>query len=103
MLAHFIEQVIQPLFARLHGPLFAQRCRHLFNALAVIVRQEPALHDSNFPADPSRWQLVCDRLDSLEVLVKHLLARKQARQHPECDCSEKFAEMHRAIDGKGAA
>ena len=75
-LAHMIEQVIQPLFARLHGPAWKAECRAMFESLCVIVRCDPKLHPANFAADDDRWQLVCDRLDSLEVLMRHVLARR---------------------------
>lgn len=75
-LAHVVEQVVMPLFGRLHGPAWRLECQAMFDALCVIVRCDPKLHPANFADDDDRWQIVCDRLDSLEVRIRHLVARR---------------------------
>ena len=77
-----------PLIEQIHGkdsPEF-QDARAVANAATDCGRPWAEKHPTNFPADPTRWQLIQDRLESLETLcreqkdmIKSLTTRRSSR------------------------
>jgi hypothetical protein len=76
-LSHLITQVIEPLAREARGEQYAAELNRLARSLAVVARQGERL-EANFPPDNGR-QLLFDRLDGIEVLLRQVLQRRLSR------------------------